>query len=109
MPAQAGRSKVLGYTFWVAPGGVIKRRVANKPMATFKQRTRQLTRRSGGRSLRDVVGRLRTYVLGLKGYVRLAQTPKVWRGLDQWLLHRLGANQLKQWIRGTTMYRELTK
>ncbi|MGB8841709.1 MAG: group II intron reverse transcriptase/maturase, partial [Aliidongia sp.] len=54
--------KFLGYSFWVAPGGVIKRRVASKPMATFKQRIRQLTRRSGGRSVQDVVDRLRLYI-----------------------------------------------
>jgi RNA-directed DNA polymerase len=105
--ASAFTRKFLGYSFWVAPGGVIKRKVAAKPIATFKQRIRQLTRRSGGRSLQDVVDRLRTYLLGWKGYFRLAQTPRVWRALDQWLRHRLRAIQLKQWKRGTTMYREL--
>jgi len=101
--------KYLGYAFWVAPGGVIKRKVAAKPLNTFKRRIRQLTRRTVGRSLQDVVDRLRTYLLGWKGYFRLAQTPGVWRELDQWLRHRLRAIQLKQWKRGTTMYRELTK
>jgi RNA-directed DNA polymerase len=56
--------KFLGDTFWLALGGVIMRKVAGKPMETFKQRIRQLTHRSGGRSLQDVVDRLRTYVLG---------------------------------------------
>jgi RNA-directed DNA polymerase len=37
----------------------------------------------------------------------LAQTPKVWRTLDEGLRHRLRAIQLKQWKRGSTMYREL--
>jgi len=100
--------KFLGYAFWVAPGGTIKRRVADKPMAAFKHRIRQLTRRSGGRSMTDVVERLRLYVLGWKGYFRLAQTPRVWLELDQWMRHRLRAIQLKQWKRGATMYRELT-
>lgn len=100
--------KFLGYSFWVAPGGVIKRKVAVKPLATFKQRIRQLTRRSGGRSLPDVMDRLRSYVLGWRAYFRLAQTPKVWRELDKWLRHRVRAIQLKQWKRGKTMYRELT-
>lgn len=95
--------RFLGYSFWVAPGGVIKRKVAVKPLRTFKQRIRQLTCRSGGRSLQDVVDQLRPYVLGWKAYFRLAQTPKVWRELDQWLRHRLRAIQLKQWRRGTTM------
>src|SRR5438128_482733 len=99
--------KFLGYSFWVAPGGVIKRKVAVKPLTTFKQRIRQLTCRSGGRSMQDVVDHLRPYIRGWKAYFRLAQTPRVWRKLDQWLRHRLRAIQLKQWKRGTTMYREL--
>ncbi len=99
--------KFLGYAFWVAPGGAVKRKVAAKPMATFKQRIRRLTRRSGGRSMHEVVERLRSYVLGWKAYYRLAQTPRVWRDLDQWIRHRLRAIQLKQWKRGKTMYREL--
>ena len=100
--------KFLGYAFWAGPGGVIKRRVADKPMAAFKHRIRQLTRRSGGRSMADVVERLRLYVLGWKAYFRLAQTPRVWLELDQWMRHRLRAIQLKQWKRGTTMFKELT-
>jgi group II intron reverse transcriptase/maturase len=99
--------KFLGYSLWAARGGEIKRRVADKPMATFKQRVRQLTRRSGGRSMAEVVERLRPYLLGWKAYFGLAQTPKVWRELDKWLRHRLRAIQLKHWKRGTTMYREL--
>jgi len=99
--------KFLGYSFWVAPGGVIKRKVATKPLTAFKQRIRQLTRRSGGRSMQDVADRLRPYVLGWKAYFRLAQTPKVWRELDRWMRHRLRAVQLKQWKRGKTMYRAL--
>jgi len=68
---------------------------------------RKLTRRSGGRSLEQVVERLRSYVLGWKAYFRLADTPKVWRELDQWIRHRMRAIQLKQWRRGRTAYREL--
>jgi hypothetical protein len=52
----------------VAGGGKVKRRVANKAMATFQQRVRQLSRRSGGRSLEQVAERLRSYVLGWKAY-----------------------------------------
>ncbi len=57
--------------------------------------------------MQDVVDRLRTYVLGWKAYFRLAQTPKVWLKLDQWMRHRLRAIQLKQWKRGKTMHQEL--
>jgi len=98
--------KFLGYSFWFAKDGV-KRRVADKPMATFKQRIRQLTRRSGGRSMAEVIERLKPYLLGWKAYFGLAQTPRVWLSLDEWLRHRLRAIQLKHWRRGSTIYREL--
>lgn len=102
----AGR-KFLGYSFWVAPKGVIKRTVAKKALEAFKQRVRQLSRRSCGRSLQQVVERLSSYLEGWKGYYRLAQTSRVWQMLDEWLRHRLRAIQLKQWKQGKTMFREL--
>lgn len=99
--------KFLGYSFWFAKADEVKRAVARKALATFKQRVRQLTRRSSGRSMVQVTERLRSYLLGWKAYFRLAQTPRAWRELDEWLRHRLRAIRLKQWKRGTTMFREL--
>ena len=57
----------------------------------------------------QIVAKLRTYMLGWKGYFKLAETPNIWRELDKWLRHRLRAIQLKHWKRGKTMYRELTQ
>lgn len=99
--------KFLGYELWVAKGREVKCAVARKAMADFKARIRQLTRRSGGRSMEQVVARLRPYLLGWKAYFGLAQTPKVWRTLDEWLRHRLRAIQLRQWKRPRTIRREL--
>ena len=96
----------MGYSFWFDKDGV-KRKVAAKPMATFKQRVRQLTRRSGGRSMAEVIERLKPYLLGWKAYYGLAQTPRSGESLDEWLRHRLRAIQLKHWKRGSTIYREL--
>lgn len=101
--------KFLGYALWVAKGREVKCAVAHKAVDDFKVRIRQLTRRSGGRSLEQVVQRLRPYMLGWKAYFGLAQTPKVWRELDEWLRHRLRALQLKHWKRGGTIYRELRR
>jgi len=99
--------KFLGYALWVAKGGEVKYSVAHKAMDNFKARIRQLTRRTGGRSMEQVVQNLRRYLLGWRAYFGMAQTPRAWRGLDEWLRHRLRAIQLRQWKRGTTMYREL--
>ena len=99
--------KFLGFSLWAAGKGEIKRKVAHKPLATFRQRVRWLTRRSGGRSMSEVIERLRGYLVGWKGYFGIAQTPGIKRELDEWMRHRLRAIQLKQWRRGSTIHREL--
>jgi hypothetical protein len=73
----------------------------------MKHRVRRLTRRACARSLGPVIGDLRSYLLGWKAYFRLAEPPRVFRDLDEWIRHRLRAIQLTQWKRGRTVYREL--
>jgi len=97
----------LGYSFWVAPGGQVKRRVAPKALEELKQRVRQITCRNGGRSLEQVTGELGAYLRGWKEYFQLAETPRILADLDGWVHRRLRALQLKQWRRGVTTFREL--
>jgi RNA-directed DNA polymerase len=99
--------KFLGYTFWLAPNGVVKRAVASKPLSEMKARVRQITARNAGRSIEQVAEDLRRYLRGWREYFRLAQTPGVFGALDQWLRHRLRALHLKHWKRGRVIYREL--
>jgi group II intron reverse transcriptase/maturase len=104
--ASAFDRKFLGYCLWQL-NGEVRRAVAAKALETFRQRVRQITQRSGGRSMAQVAEELRRYMPGWKAYFRLAQTPRVFRGLDEWLRHRMRALQLKHWRRGPTIYREL--
>ena len=106
--AQVWGRKFLGSCLW-AYKDEAKRAVAGRAMDKMRQRIRELTRRTRGRSLEQIADDLRGYVPGWKAYFRLAQTPKVMRELDEWLRHRLRAVQLKQWRRGTTVFRELRK
>jgi RNA-directed DNA polymerase len=99
--------KFLGYALWETRKGAIKRIVSDKALGTFRQRIRQLTCRSGGRSIAEVIERLRSYVLGWKAYFQLAQTPRRWQQLDEWMRRRMRVLHLKHWRRGKTMYREL--
>ena len=99
--------KFLGFTFWVAAGKKIRIRVADKALAVMKERVRRRTRRTCGQSLGRIVRDLRAYLLGWKAYFRLADTPRIFRELDEWIRHRLRAIQLKQWKRGRTAFREL--
>jgi hypothetical protein len=100
--------KFLGYSFWVAKGGAVKRRVSPKALEEMKQRVRQITGRNGGRSMEQVGRVLGAYLRGWKAYFRLADTPGIFADLDGWIHRRLICIQLKQWKRGRTAYRELT-
>jgi RNA-directed DNA polymerase len=99
--------KFLGYCLWAAPQRQAKLAVAGEAVQRYKQRIRQMTRRQTGRSMSQIARDLQAFLPGWKAYFQLAQTPSVWRRLDQWLRHRLRAIQLKFWCRGPTMYREL--
>jgi RNA-directed DNA polymerase len=100
--------KFLGYCLWAAPQEQVKLAVAGEAVQRYKQRIRQVTRRQTGRSMRQIAQDLQAFLPGWKAYFQLAQTPKVWRRLDEWMRHRLRAIQLKFWCRGPTMYRELS-
>lgn len=105
--AKVWERSFLGYGFWVAPGRTIKRRVSPKALMAMKERVRQITSRNGGRSIAQVAAMLRSYLVGWKEYFRLADTPRVFEGVDEWLHRRMRMVILKQWKRGTTAYREL--
>ncbi|MCK9996897.1 MAG: group II intron reverse transcriptase/maturase, partial [Candidatus Krumholzibacteria bacterium] len=71
----------LGFSFWVAQGRIVRVRVTSRSLVRMKDRVRQITRRTGGRSMVQVAKELRQYLLGWKGYFQLAETPRVFRGL----------------------------
>jgi group II intron reverse transcriptase/maturase len=103
----------LGFSFWAAPGRVIKRRVAPKALKAMQERVRQITARTGGRSLGQAIAELRSYLTGWltgwRAYFRLADTPGILAAVDKWLHRRLRMLKLKQWKRGRTMYHELRR
>ena len=99
--------KFLGYSFWDAEGGEVKRRVAPTALAAMKARVRQITGRTRGRSLNVVVAELRSYLPGWREYFRLDETPRCFQNLDAWIRRRLRMVQLKQWKRGAKVFREL--
>jgi hypothetical protein len=103
----ASNRRILGYSFWVGAGRVVRLRVARKALDAMKDRVRHITRRTGGRSMNRVVAELRDYLPGWSNYFSLAETPVVFGDVDKWIRHRLRAIYLKQWKRGTTVYREL--
>lgn len=101
--------KLLGYSFWVAPGRKVKRRVAPKALEAMKERVREITARNGGRSMAAVTKELKEYLTGWKQYFRRAETPGIFKEMDGWIRRRLRQVQLKQWRRAAAVYRELRR
>ena len=85
----------LGYSFWVAAGRVVRYRAAPAALAAMKDRVREITRRKRGRSIESVAKDLRSYLVGWRNYFQLAETPRVFSDLDEWIRRRLRAVKLK--------------
>jgi len=107
--ARPWNRKFLGYSFWVAPGKEVRRRVAPKALEKLKERVRELTARNAGSSLPTIIEELGQYLRGWKGYFHLAQTPRILGEIEEWIRHRLRAVQLKHWKQGRTTYEALRK
>jgi RNA-directed DNA polymerase len=99
--------KFLGFSF--TGGNEPRRRIAPQALARFKAKVRELTRRTRGRSLGQIIKELSVYLIGWRGYFGFCQTPSVLRKLDEWLRRRLRAIAWKQWKRGPTRFAELRR
>ncbi len=78
-------------------------------MARFKERVRELTRRTRGVSIEKMAEELARYLRGLIGYFGRCETPSVLQSLEEWLRRRLTSVIWKQWKRGRTRFAELRK
>jgi RNA-directed DNA polymerase len=97
--------KFLGFSF--SNNKEPKRRIAPKVLLRCKQKIRELTRRTRGISLEQMLKELMAYLRGWKSYFGFCQTPSVLKTLDQWIRHRLRSMIWKQWKRGTARYAKL--
>ena len=105
--ARPGERKFLGFSFtWQREP---KRRIAPKAIARFKQRVRELTRRTRGVSVETMVAQLGRYLTGWRGYFGFCQTPSVMQRLEQWLRRRLRSVVWKQWKYTRVRFAELRK
>ncbi|HVB28684.1 MAG TPA: group II intron reverse transcriptase/maturase [Terriglobia bacterium] len=105
--AQPWERKFLGFSFTSAKEP--KRRIAPKVILRFKERVRELTRRTRGVSTERMAEELARYLRGWIGYFGQCETPSVLRSLEEWTRRRLRSAIWKQWRRGRVRYTELRK
>src|SRR6516164_10908719 len=83
--ARPEERKFLGFS--IANDGS-ERRIASKALAKFKDRVRDITRRTRGLNLERIIKDLASYLIGWRGYFAFCQTPRVLTNLEAWIRRR---------------------
>jgi RNA-directed DNA polymerase len=105
--ARPWERKFLGFSF--TANREPKRRIAPKAVLRFKEKVRELTRRTRGVSTERMAEELARYLRGWLGYFGKCETPFVLEELERWFRRRLRSVIWKQWKRGSVRFVELRK
>lgn len=97
--------KFLG--FRMVAGKKSKRSIAPVALARFKDRVRELTSRTRGVTIKQMIEQLNRYLIGWRGYFGFCETPSVLKELDSWIRRRLRSVVWKQWKRGKKRFAKL--
>jgi RNA-directed DNA polymerase len=103
--ARPWHRKFLSFSF--TAGKKPKRRIAPEALKRFKRRVRELTRRTRGIGVEQMVEQLSRYLTGWLGYFGFCQTASVLRNLESWVRRRLRCFMWKQWKRGRRRFAAL--
>jgi len=87
--------KFLGFSFTEGP--TPKRKLAPKAVERFKRRVRELTRRSKGVDMENMLKELARYLVGWRGYFGFCETPWLLQRLDKWIRRRIRCAFWRQW------------
>jgi RNA-directed DNA polymerase len=105
--ARSGERKFLGFT--ISNDAEPTRQIAAKALQKFKERIRELTCRTLGISIPQLIAPLARYMIGWRGYFGFCQTPIVVRNLDAWIRRRLRMYIWRQWKNGPNRYAKLRR
>jgi RNA-directed DNA polymerase len=86
-----------------------ERRIAPKALDKFKALIRDMTRRTRGISLPQLIKELKPYLIGWRGYFGFCQTPRVLTNLEAWTRRRLRSYLWRQWGNGHNRFKELRR
>src|ERR1700738_5035356 len=104
--ARPEERKFLGFS--ISNDGC-ERRIAPKALDKFKDRIREITCRTRGISLQQMIADLTPYLIGWRGYFGFCQTPRVLTNLEAWIRRRLRLYLWRQWRNGHNRFTELRR
>ena len=105
--AKPQQRKFLGFSF--TGGKQLKVRISPESIQRFKERIRDMTSRSCGKSVSYIVEGLSRYLIGWRGYFGKCDTPSVLESLDGWIRRRLRSLIWKQWKKPQQRFAELRR
>lgn len=82
-------------------------RVHEKPMRKFKDKIKQITSRSRGRAIRQVLKELKQYTTGWLNYYGLAEMKSKIQSLNEWTRRRIRMYIWKQWKKISARFKNL--
>lgn len=82
-------------------------KVSDNATEKLKAKVRQLSRRTRGHSMRQIMAELKKSLLGWKAYFGIAEVMSPLRDLDKWVRRKLRCYVWKQW--GRSGYRQLRR
>ena len=98
------KRKFLGFT---VSRNEAKLKVGDEAIEKLKVRVRELSRRTRGHRLAEIVAELRATLLGWKAYFGIAEVLSSVCDIDKWIRRKLRCYHWKQW--GRAGYRELRR
>lgn len=99
------KRKFLGFSFtWNKDPKI---RLASQSMKKVKAKIREITSRKKPLPMEQRIKDLNRYLTGWCGYFALADTPSIFKGLDEWIRRRLRMCLWKQWKKPKTKVKRL--
>ncbi|MNJ40426.1 Group II intron-encoded protein LtrA [compost metagenome] len=100
--------KFLGFALGKNGNGVYIR-VHRQSLAKAKKKLKELTKRSQGRSARQVMEKVKAYIRGWIGYFYVADMKRILQNWNEWLRRRIRMYIWKQWKKQRTKVQNLRK
>lgn len=82
-------------------------RIQAKKLVAFKQKVKRMTKRNGGKPLREVIKVLNPVLRGFSNYFRVANASREFKKIARWLRRRLRNIQLRLWKKPAKLHRQL--
>jgi len=105
---QPGYTKYLGFGFTISKTNP-RIRIHSTSLKRFRERVREITARTRGRTIEHLVAALNEYIRGWWGYFAHCEARTCLGPLNAWVIRRLRAYVWKQWKNRRTRVRELLK